>query len=401
MADGELKAGETLDPTEIKGTEVPQDQSAEDDGKSVGRGEEWTEKDVIAPVAAMMEMSKRIAEKRRQQEAEAAQKADAREPDAATPAASSAAESEPSTEPTAPETVKVKINHQEREVPKADVDAAGGIAAYQMTKAAEERLESAKRKEQELTRRLEEIERQMRAAPPAQAQAQPPQPAPAPEKSKAEAELEAAAEAFDTAVSEALEKEVIAAARKRWQEAQFAVQRELWQKDRDDLVRQAATTAKIGTEIESYNRRANATIAKYEADLKDDDVRVLSVANARRLLQNELEKATGVTVSEMAGISDPELERFHAQAMAQNPDVRDISAIWEDAITAAKTRLSPPTKAAPSVAPELAAREQRKASTPTSPSPSSVRAVSTDAPPPPQKPVSGFIERQNKMKGMA
>jgi hypothetical protein len=50
---------------------------------------------------------------------------------------------QPVPEPPKPETVKVKVDGQEFDVPKADVEAAGGITAYQKDRAAENRLKKA------------------------------------------------------------------------------------------------------------------------------------------------------------------------------------------------------------------------------------------------------------------
>lgn len=62
-----------------------------------------------------------------------------------TPAPQPTPEPTPQPEPTpAPaETIEVRIDHETLTVPKADVDALGGVAAYQMTKAAEKRLATA------------------------------------------------------------------------------------------------------------------------------------------------------------------------------------------------------------------------------------------------------------------
>jgi hypothetical protein len=50
----------------------------------------------------------------------------------------------------APEVVTVKIDGEERQVAKGEVDALGGVASYQIHKAAEKRLEQANREKQEL-----------------------------------------------------------------------------------------------------------------------------------------------------------------------------------------------------------------------------------------------------------
>jgi hypothetical protein len=50
----------------------------------------------------------------------------------------------------APEVVTVKIDGEERQVAKTEVDALGGVASYQIHKAAEKRLEQANKEKQEL-----------------------------------------------------------------------------------------------------------------------------------------------------------------------------------------------------------------------------------------------------------
>jgi len=55
-----------------------------------------------------------------------------------------------------PELVTVKIDGQESQVSKADVDALGGVAAYQIHKAAEKRLAQANQEKQDLHRLLEQ-----------------------------------------------------------------------------------------------------------------------------------------------------------------------------------------------------------------------------------------------------
>lgn len=59
-----------------------------------------------------------------------------------------------------PETVTVKIDGQEMQVAKSEVDAVGSVSAYQMLKAAEKRLEQANREKHELTQILQQA-RQM------------------------------------------------------------------------------------------------------------------------------------------------------------------------------------------------------------------------------------------------
>ena len=59
-----------------------------------------------------------------------------------------------------PETVTVKIDGEERQVAKSEVDAVGSVSAYQMLKAAEKRLEQANREKHELTQILQQA-RQM------------------------------------------------------------------------------------------------------------------------------------------------------------------------------------------------------------------------------------------------
>jgi len=66
----------------------------------------------------------------------------AAEPEAK-PQAEAAPETEPKPETEQPETVTVKVDGQEFQVPKEEVDAAGGIRAYQMEKAAAKRLQEA------------------------------------------------------------------------------------------------------------------------------------------------------------------------------------------------------------------------------------------------------------------
>lgn len=97
---------------------------------------------------------------RQERETVAAQDAPPAEPSAAeVPAA------EPAT-PAAPEMVRVKIDHEESDVPKAEVDALGGVVPYQMTKAAERRLASAKQAEARLAQLLKQAEQQTRPAAP-------------------------------------------------------------------------------------------------------------------------------------------------------------------------------------------------------------------------------------------
>lgn len=77
------------------------------------------------------------------------------------PAPEPVAESEPVAEaqpeaPAAPEMVTVKIDGEESQVPKADVDALGGVAAYQIHKAAEKRLAQAAKEKHDLAQMLEQ-----------------------------------------------------------------------------------------------------------------------------------------------------------------------------------------------------------------------------------------------------
>lgn len=95
---------------------------------------------------------------RQERETVAAEGAPAAEPSLAPePAAEPAA-------PAAPEMVRVKIDGEESEVSKADVDALGGVNAYQIHKAAEKRLEKAKEAEKRIAALLQQVEQ--RAKPP-------------------------------------------------------------------------------------------------------------------------------------------------------------------------------------------------------------------------------------------
>lgn len=76
--------------------------------------------------------------------------------DGAAPAASSAGAADA---PTDDELVEVKVNGQVEKVAKADVDAAGGVAAYQKAKAADRRLADAAERQ----RQVEESEARLRA----------------------------------------------------------------------------------------------------------------------------------------------------------------------------------------------------------------------------------------------
>lgn len=71
----------------------------------------------------------------------------------ATPEPETPAETVPET-PAAPEMVTVKIDGQESQVSKAEVDSAGGVAQYQMLKASERRYEQANREKQEMAQLL-------------------------------------------------------------------------------------------------------------------------------------------------------------------------------------------------------------------------------------------------------
>jgi hypothetical protein len=75
------------------------------------------------------------------------------------PVAENPAPKAPTLEPTAtsePEMVTVKIDGEEQSVTKADVDALGGVAAYQIHKAAEKRLAQANHEKQEMAKLLEQ-----------------------------------------------------------------------------------------------------------------------------------------------------------------------------------------------------------------------------------------------------
>lgn len=66
---------------------------------------------------------------------------------------------------TRPERVKVKVLGEEYEVPRGDVDEAGGIVAYQKDRAASIRLQQAAKREAELKRREAELNQRATAAP--------------------------------------------------------------------------------------------------------------------------------------------------------------------------------------------------------------------------------------------
>src|SRR5574343_1122506 len=262
---GENQA-ESYNPTEVKLDEMPAEKPEPE--KPLARGEDWTKDEVVAPVALMVEMGERIAKKKREEQAAAQQPEPAAEPEPAV---------ETPPEPAAPEMVKVNINHQEREVPKAEVDTLGGIAAYQMTKAAEERLESVKRLEAEARRRLDE------AAPPKQPEPPPPQ-----KKSNAVLALEKAGEDYDKALTEATDRDEISNARKAYDAALSAVQDERLAQVQEEATRRAAQAARASSDAADYQRRTSAVLQTYAADLQDADVKALALARLRKSVQDDL-----------------------------------------------------------------------------------------------------------------
>jgi hypothetical protein len=68
--------------------------------------------------------------------------------------------------PAAPEMVTVKIDGEESQVLKSEVDSVGGVAAYQMLKASEKRYEQANREKQELAQMLTAARQMMEQAKP-------------------------------------------------------------------------------------------------------------------------------------------------------------------------------------------------------------------------------------------
>ena len=77
-----------------------------------------------------------------------------------------APEPAPATEPApAADYVTVKVNGKTLDVPKEDVENAGGVAAYQVLRAAEERLDLAKEAERRATALGDELEQRLQALP--------------------------------------------------------------------------------------------------------------------------------------------------------------------------------------------------------------------------------------------
>ena len=79
-----------------------------------------------------------------------------------------AAEAEVSPQPeaaAAPEVVRVKVDGEEFDVPKTDVDAHGGVAAYQINRAAEKRLAKAKEIEQQTSATMLKLQQMLQPVP--------------------------------------------------------------------------------------------------------------------------------------------------------------------------------------------------------------------------------------------